>query len=75
MNFSLPDLTIHPPRSARAQLGGICALPRLIDKCRATLAGKNGEYHFNCPLDQRVLSSAANRWLRGIKCLDRAKYY
>ncbi len=56
MNFSLPDLTIHPPRSARAQLGGVPALPRLIDKCRATLAGKNGEYHFNCPLDQRVLS-------------------
>jgi hypothetical protein len=28
----------------------------MIDKCRATIAGKNGEYHFNCPLDQRVLN-------------------
>jgi len=30
----------------------------MLDKCRATLAGKNGEYHFNCPLDQRILSFA-----------------
>ena len=27
----------------------------MLDKCRATLAGKNGEYHYNCPLDQRIL--------------------
>lgn len=56
MNYNTPDLTIHPPRSARTTLGGICALPRMIDKCRATINGKNGEYHFNCPLDQRILS-------------------
>ncbi len=24
---------------------------RALDKCRATLANSNGEYHFNCPLD------------------------
>jgi hypothetical protein len=30
-------------------------LPRMLDKCRATIVGKNGEYHFDCPLDQRVL--------------------
>jgi len=28
----------------------------MLDKCRATIAGKNGEYHYNCPLDQRILS-------------------
>jgi hypothetical protein len=28
----------------------------MLDKGRATIAGKNGEYHFDCPLDQRVLS-------------------
>jgi hypothetical protein len=27
----------------------------MLDKCRATLAGKNGEYHYDCPLDQRIL--------------------
>jgi len=27
----------------------------MLDKGRATLIGKNGEYHFNCPLDQRFV--------------------
>jgi len=30
-------------------------LPRMLDKGRATLAGRNGEYHYACPLDQRWL--------------------
>ena len=58
MNYSTPDLTQHPPRSARTQLGGYVILPRMLDKCRATIAGKNGEYHFACPLDQRFLQFA-----------------
>ena len=55
-NIKAPDLTQHPPRSPRVRLGGYGALPRMLDKGRATIVGKNGEYHFNCPLDQRVLS-------------------
>ena len=31
-------------------------LPRMLDKGRATLAGKNGEYHYACPMDQGFLS-------------------
>jgi Domain of unknown function (DUF5069) len=58
MNYHAPDLTLHPPRSPRVKLGGFVALPRMIDKCRATIAGKNGEYHYDCPLDKRVLSFA-----------------
>lgn len=27
----------------------------MLDKGRATLAGKNGEYHYACPMDQRLL--------------------
>lgn len=27
----------------------------MLDKGRATIAGKNGEYHYACPLDQRIL--------------------
>ena len=38
------------------RLGGYVVLPRLLDKGRAELAGKVGEYHYNCPLDQRFLS-------------------
>jgi hypothetical protein len=27
----------------------------MLDKARATIVGKNGEYRYNCPLDQRIL--------------------
>ncbi|MEQ1862062.1 MAG: DUF5069 domain-containing protein [Chthoniobacteraceae bacterium] len=54
--MNAPDLTKQPPRSARCRLGGYALLPRMLDKCRAELAGKNGDYHYNCPLDQRLLS-------------------
>lgn len=47
------DLTQRPPRSPRVRLGSFVMLPRILDKCRATLAGKNGEYIFNCPMDQQ----------------------
>jgi len=50
-----PDLTRRPPRSPRVRLGGYAILPRLLDKGRATIAGKHGEYHYNCPMDQRLL--------------------
>jgi hypothetical protein len=52
------DLTQRPPRSPRVTLGGYVILPRMLDKGRAQLAGKSGEYYFNCSLDQRFLSFA-----------------
>src|SRR5436190_2385446 len=50
INYSAPDLTQHPPRSVRVRLGGYTHLPRLLDKARAVVHGKNGPYHYNCPL-------------------------
>ncbi len=50
--MSTPDLTQRPPRSMRVRLGGYAILPRVLDKCRASLVGKLGDYKFNCPLDQ-----------------------
>jgi Domain of unknown function (DUF5069) len=50
-----PDLTQRPPRSPRVRLGGFVILPRMLDKGRATIAGKHGEYHFDCPVDRRFL--------------------
>jgi hypothetical protein len=44
--ISAPDLTQRPPRSPRVRLGGYVLLPRILDKGRAALAGKLGEYHF-----------------------------
>ena len=58
MSLHTPDLTKFPPRSPRVRLGGYAILPRCLDKGRATLAGKNGEYHYACPLDQQFLDFA-----------------
>jgi hypothetical protein len=55
-NIPAPDLTQRPPRSPRSRLGGYALLPRMLDKGRATLVGKNGEYHYNCPLDQHIVN-------------------
>jgi hypothetical protein len=46
------------PRSPRVTLGGYVLAARAVDKCRAVLAGTEGEYHSNCPLDQIWLKFA-----------------
>jgi len=51
-----PDLRQRPPRSPRVRLGGYVTLPRMLDKGRATIAEQNGEYHYNCPIDQHFLN-------------------
>lgn len=56
MSLHTPDLTKYPPRSPRVRLGGYVILPRMLDKGRATVAGKNGEYHYACPMDQHFLT-------------------
>jgi hypothetical protein len=53
---SAKDLTQEPPRSPRQRIGGYVILGRTIDKCRALLAGKIGDYHFDCPLDNVLFS-------------------
>lgn len=56
MSLNTPDLTKFPPRSPRVRLGGYVILPRMLDKGRATIAGKHGEYHYACPMDQHFLT-------------------
>ena len=58
MPIDAPDLTKRPPRSARVRLGGYVILPRMLDKGRALIAGKIGEYKYACPLDERFLNFA-----------------
>ena len=58
MAMNASDLTKQPPRSPRTRLGGYVILPRMLDKGRATIAGKHGEYKYACPLDQRFLEFA-----------------
>ena len=57
-NISASDLTQRPPRSPRSRLGGYALLPRMLDKGRATIAGKNGDNSYDSPLDQHVLKFA-----------------
>ena len=42
----------------RVRLVGYVHLARMIDKCRAVLAGTQGEYIYPCPLDERLLEFA-----------------
>jgi hypothetical protein len=52
------DLRAGHPRSLREKLAGYVHLPRMIDKCRAVLAGTQGDYIYPCPLDERLLAFA-----------------
>jgi hypothetical protein len=54
-DIAAPDLTKRPPRSPRARLGGYVLLARMLDKGRADIIGKIGEYKYACPLDQRFV--------------------
>jgi hypothetical protein len=58
MKIPTLDLTKQAPRSPRVRLGGYVVLPRMLDKGRASLAAKNGEYIYACPLDKRFLEFA-----------------
>jgi len=46
------------PRAPRQTLAGYVLAARAVDKCRAVLVNWEGEYHSNCPLDQRWLKFA-----------------
>jgi hypothetical protein len=54
--ISAPDLTRRPPRSPRCRLGGFVTLPRLLDKGRAKIAGKLGEFVYGSSFDQHICS-------------------
>ena len=50
------DLTKQAPKSPRERIGGFVIAGRAIDKCRASLDGTLGDYHFDCPLDNVLFS-------------------
>lgn len=52
------DLRTSFPRSMRDTLEGYVHLARMIDKCRAVLAGTEGEYIYPCPMDLRLMEFA-----------------
>ncbi len=60
MNTTTPitqrDLSKQAPSSPRLRTGGFVIARRAADKCRASLAGQLGEYHYDCPLDNQLFS-------------------
>jgi len=50
------DLSKQAPHSPRERIGGFAVACRAVDKCRASLAGKLGEYHYDCPLDNQLFN-------------------
>ena len=50
------DLTKQAPHSPRKRIAGFAIACRAVDKCRASLAGTLGEYHYDCPLDNQLFS-------------------
>ena len=69
------DLRKAYPRSPREKLAGYVHLPRMIDKCRATLTGTEGDYIYPCPMDQRLLDFAgitAKQFSKAVQEMDDA---
>src|SRR5208283_515029 len=69
------DLTTSYPRSVRDQHLGMVQVARTIDKGKASLAGKLGEYRYDCPMDQHLfefLGFNAEQLLDAIKKGDKA---
>ena len=50
------DLTKQAPHSPRDRVAGFARPRRTMNKCRAGLAGRLGEYHYDCPLDNQLFS-------------------
>jgi hypothetical protein len=50
------DLAKEAPHSPRERVGGFAIAGRAVDKCRASLSGTLGEYHYDCPLDNMLFS-------------------
>ena len=51
-----PDLTKRPPHSPRVRIAGFAIASRAADKCRASLAGTLGEYHYDSTLDNLLFT-------------------
>jgi len=50
------DLTRESPHSPRERIAGFAIASRTIDKCRASMAEKRCDYHYDCPLDNMLFS-------------------
>ena len=69
------DLTKQAPHTPRERIAGFAIASRAIDKCRASLAGTPGEYHYDCPMDKMLFdfkSITGEQFKAGVQA---SKYY
>jgi hypothetical protein len=69
------DLTKQAPHSPRERLAGFVIATRAVDKCRASLAGTLGQYHYDCPLDNSLFSFKGITAVQFSKAVQTAKNY
>jgi hypothetical protein len=69
------DLTKQAPHSPRERAGGFVIASRAVDKCRASLTGNLGEYHYDCPLDNMLFSFKAINGAQFKAAVQAAKTY
>ncbi len=50
------DLSKQAPHSPRERLSDFVLACRAVDKCRASIAGTLGEYHYDCPMDKMLFA-------------------
>ncbi len=50
------NLAQEAPHSPRERVTGFAIARRAVDKCRASLAGTAGAYHFDCPMDNMLFT-------------------
>jgi len=64
-------LTKQAPHSPRQRIAGFAIAARTVDKCRASLAGTLGEYHYDCPLDNKLFSFKAEVVVQSLNARQR----
>ena len=69
------DLSKQAPHSPRERIDGFAIACRAVDKCRASLAGTLGEYHYDCPLDNRLFGFKGINGAQFQAAVQRAKTY
>jgi hypothetical protein len=69
------DLTKEAPHSPRDRFGDFAIIGRTVDKCRASIAGKIGEYHYDCPLDNQLFSFKGVNGAQFKQAVELAKSY
>ena len=52
------DLRKQEPRDPTEKIAGFEKAARCLDKCRATIAGWQGEFIYGCPMDRSFLDKA-----------------